>query len=468
MPVVQPVAPRLVVRDLAIVAAALSAQIGAQLEYLPAYLPALAAALTAALLLARAETFSLLFLGIATASIVNFEPAPCDFFFAFFALSVMWKNRSRLTAFALRLLRAWTWRAFAIHTALTALLVVVFFNAGAFRYTAITFYLMTLFLAMVAFDEISDRWTQLFWAYLISIVPVIVALPWMDMLHIGDRYMAWFKDPNVLAAYLAVGILLGLAATTQGQPARKVAAWMLLAIALSTLFALTRSRGALLNLAAGVGTLLLFAALHRKHFVRTSIVSGIVLALASAVWLGPAQQLLSSGRVHSANHQSAVAPASTASILARFADGDPGRINNYRAGLQVAKLHPLGVGPGNYEKHSIRFRIGDEPFAGAAHSLYLRTLVEIGIPGLVTLVVFLGGLALRLRNWMKSRREAWIPAFFAATLAGMLVHSILIDTLHWRHLWIILALIAGNRLAAQPQGTGQALAPPLPAGRRAQ
>src|SRR5690606_4023642 len=97
---------------------------------------------------------------------------------------------------------------------------------------------------------------------------------------------------NVLAAYLVPGILLCLAAIMREYPARSVRVWTLLALSLSALFALTFSRGALVNLAVGIVILLIVSAVKRKHVIRISIVAGIAIVLASAVWIGPAHELL--------------------------------------------------------------------------------------------------------------------------------------------------------------------------------
>ena len=53
-------------------------------------------------------------------------------------------------------------------------------------------------------------------------------------------------------------------------------------------------------------------------------------------------------------------------------------------------------------------------------------------------------------------------AAMLGSLLGLLANSPFVDTLHWRHMWIVMALIwAGSRL---DQGTAHARAGPLGAG----
>ena len=58
-----------------------------------------------------------------------------------------------------------------------------------------------------------------------------------------------------------------------------------------------------------------------------------------------------------------------------------GRLRYWAAGLRMAADHPLGVGPGNFHANIGRYLPGD---AGRdAHSIYIRCLAELGIPGFI-------------------------------------------------------------------------------------
>jgi len=83
----------------------------------------------------------------------------------------------------------------------------------------------------------------------------------------------------------------------------------------------------------------------------------------------------------------------------------------------------FGIGPGNYELYS---RI-------STHSLYARYIGERGLFGVSLFVVFW---ALVLREVFNSRDKN----FILLVLLGQLVNSVFIDSLHWRHLWLLITL----------------------------
>jgi O-antigen ligase len=91
------------------------------------------------------------------------------------------------------------------------------------------------------------------------------------------------------------------------------------------------------------------------------------------------------------------------------------------------------VGPGQY---SIVAPLG-------AHSLYARVLGEQGFLGLAAMVALvIATLALAWRNAFLGRSTWGIgSAALLAAWCGLIVNSAFVDTLHWRHLWVVAALI---------------------------
>lgn len=99
-----------------------------------------------------------------------------------------------------------------------------------------------------------------------------------------------------------------------------------------------------------------------------------------------------------------------------------GRIKTWRAALTMNAEEPLtGTGAGTFVVEWNRLRSGSST-RGTAHSLYLQTLGELGIVGVVLLAAAL--LALALGLWRSIRREDRHPAAVAgALLAGWCVHA---------------------------------------------
>ena len=118
---------------------------------------------------------------------------------------------------------------------------------------------------------------------------------------------------------------------------------------------------------------------------------------------------------------------------ATFQAYDTSRFSAQRAGIRLAEDHPLGVGPGQFD---VRESI-------SAHSIYVRVLAEQGVVGFVVLAaLLLGTLALAFDNAVAGRSTYGIgSAALLAAWCGLLSNSFFVDTLHWRHLWVVAALI---------------------------
>jgi hypothetical protein len=112
---------------------------------------------------------------------------------------------------------------------------------------------------------------------------------------------------------------------------------------------------------------------------------------------------------------------------------DTERFSGQRAGLRPAAEYPFGAGPGQFESVAHI----------SAHSTYARALGEEGYPGLLTLLALFGfTLIAGLRNAVAGRGTHGIgSAALLAAWCGLLANSAVIDTLHWRHLWVLAALI---------------------------
>jgi len=83
----------------------------------------------------------------------------------------------------------------------------------------------------------------------------------------------------------------------------------------------------------------------------------------------------------------------------------------------------FGVGPGNYEF-----------FAGmATHSLFARYIGERGFFGISLFVIFI------IVIWQKTIHSQ-NKDFLISVLLGQFVNSLFIDSLHWRHLWLLFFL----------------------------
>jgi O-antigen ligase len=251
----------------------------------------------------------------------------------------------------------------------------------------------------------------------IGVLALLGALPGAELLTESDRSRAFFQDPNVFGPFLIPPVLILVEEIVRPRllSARLATKAVLVAVLLvGVLF--SYSRGAWLNL--GLGLLVLGLILSLRGGVRTAATLLAVAGTTAAVMAG------------------VVVVTGSGDFLAERARPQPydtDRFSGQRAGLRPAAEYPFGAGPGQFESVAHI----------SAHSTYARALGEEGYPGLLTLLALLGfTLIAALRNAVAGRGTHGIgSAALLAAWCGLLVNSAFIDTLHWRHLWVVAALI---------------------------
>ena len=231
-----------------------------------------------------------------------------------------------------------------------------------------------------------------------------------------ERYQFVFDDPNVYGAFLVPATLFFMWRVLAKQTDVSYRTINLLGASITySALILTLSRGAWLQAGVALGVLLLIMLIGRQ-FDRASykvLTAGIALIIVGGI----------------------VTSASLSELMiSRYSSSDASRIDNlYHATETISDLSlhqfAIGLGNGSYERFSI------DGFA--AHNTYLRVLFENGLIGLGLFLFLILGVV------YKNRREFHkpLPAVLLASLAGIVVHSLVIDTLHWRHLWLIFGLL---------------------------
>jgi O-antigen ligase len=266
----------------------------------------------------------------------------------------------------------------------------------------------------------------------LGLLALFLPVPGRDLIVAEGRVVALFKDPNVFGAFVIPAALILVEETLRPrlfQFRGVLKGLLLLVLALGVLF--SYSRGAWANLAVGLAMLLLVLALRRGG--GRKVVLALLLVLVAGVLVAGAVSVSGSGDFLAER--------------ARVQSYDADRLGAWLAGLEPAQRYPFGVGPGQFEALA----------SISAHSTYVRVLAEQGLPGLIAfsaLMIFTLGAA--LGNAVAGRDTYGIgsAALFAAW-CGLIVNSFVIDTLHWRHLWVVAALIwagwARRRAAVEPR-----------------
>ena len=416
-------------RTALVVVAALAPILAAGLAVvLAAYPPSLALALAAGvslvavLLLALVSQEAAAALGFGLLGIVLFEPAPADLvFFVVIAVALVTGR------FRLRRVSPVVVGIIGVFLALNLLSAVEVVDvARALTFFATTVYMAVLGLWITGWVTTRAHAKLAAGGYLfagvaacaLGLVALFVAVPGQELIVGEGRIVALFKDPNVFGAFVVPVLLILLEEILTPRlfrMRRALKGLFLLVLALGILF--SYSRGAWANLAVGVVVLLTVLALRRgggrKVLPALSLVLVAGLLVAGAVTVtGSADFLVERAQLQSY---------------------DSDRFGAWVAGLEPAQRYPFGVGPGQFEQIA----------SISAHSTYVRTIAEQGLPGFIAIAALMTfTLVAAVGNAAAGRDTYGIgSAALLAAWCGLLVNSFVIDTLHWRHLWIVAALI---------------------------
>jgi hypothetical protein len=421
---------------LAVLTAALCAAAGGLAAFamsrFPGYEPlALAGLLATAPIIAIsvARFHAMVFLAFAALGVVRVEPAPVDLLMllllgvgAVFGQLSLTQLRGSSTVHSLIL----------VFLGLNlAALVGADDLAYSLRYTAITLYLVAVCYFVRLYVDSPGRMRTALLGYLVAALFSVglVALDFAGLSPVGELFVfesrarALFKDANVFAPFLVLPIVWLLDELLRPnllpwRPWLKVALIVALSVGVLTAF----SRAAWANLA----------------------VSLFVYVALSAPWLRPAQwaRLLLPGVVGAVALAVLIVRLGMLDFLRMRATPlqsyDSGRFGTQLAGVEAGLSNPLGIGPGMLYN---------------AHSLYIRTFAEYGPLGLAVLLALLALLlwwCLRLALRADDRAHGLSARVVFACAVGLLLNSIVIDTIHWRSFWVMLAFCWVAASCARP------------------
>lgn len=235
-----------------------------------------------------------------------------------------------------------------------------------------------------------------------------------DILKFGIRLKGFFKDPNVLGPFLvpvAVYFLIRWFDNIKSY----LSFLYFLFFSFGTL--LTFSRAAWLNYALAINVVLAMRFMKKKNVSRAIGFLVLIFILFSMF-------LSISEKIYFLDYNLKDFLKSRTSLqsydLKRFEAQSKFDEIMFSQGI-INTL--FGVGPGNYDF-----------FAGmATHSLYVRYIGERGLFGTLLFVIFIFVI------WQKAIHSP-NKDFLIPVLLGQFVNSLFIDSLHWRHLWLLFSL----------------------------
>jgi len=406
-------------------------------------------------------------------SVVYFEPAPYDVLFVFVFL---------VSLFLLKPMpRFGRVEIFCAGFLITNLISISFAPSmgRALWYFAVTLYLIV---SWVIFSALLERFGQkmlnvIFSAYTTTAV-LAALLGSFSLLGLfpdnerfvwaGVRAVGLFKDPNVYGSFLVPVAVCCLYRICVGEKRDKII-WSSLSAAVFLGVLLSFSRGAWLNYVFSLGV---FAVVFCTVNLRKTVTAGLivlfcVILITGYVYYHPVVGPLFLDRLGVRTDGGITDGGITDGgitdggvIDGGITDGgitdggitdggitdggvidggiqfglqvyDSDRFAFQRLALQTAMQKPLGIGPGQSEV----------VFEHATHNVFLRVLVENGWLGFLFFLAIIIELGVKsLRSIYRNDHFQHLNILIFAILLGTLLNSFFIDSLHWRHFWLLMAL----------------------------
>lgn len=353
---------------------------------------------------------------MAASGIVFIEPAPMDFgIMIVLALGILLGkikfSKKLLVIFAV------------IYTFILAN-VISFFEADNFpvalRYFAITIYLVLSWFFYIGFvGKYKEKAVNvLFLGYtfaavssaILGLLAYFSIIPDNETLVKFGRMSGYFKDPNVFGPFMIPAALYALSKIEKENSKLK---WYAVFGLTSVAVLLSYSRAAWGCYAVALLVYFGIKFLRKPNFkvlIKTMFLVGII----------------TSGLLYLVS-----IPQISASLEQRFAIHayDTDRFAKQDQALNVILDYPFGIGPGQTEL----------TLDYATHNGYLRIWLENGLLGFLSyMLLIICSLFVSIRKSISTGNNIYIIA--TASIISTLVNSFVIDIVHWRHFWFLLAI----------------------------
>jgi len=253
-----------------------------------------------------------------------------------------------------------------------------------------------------------------------------------------------FKDPNVFGPFVGFAALYALQLCLNAPLRRLAVPFAMLGFLILGLF-LSFSRGAWISFALSIvvfGYLQFVTA--RGGAQRLKLISLALLAvIAVALAMFAALQF----------DKTATMLQQRASLSQTYDTEHNGRFDGQLKAARLLLQHPLGLAAGEFQTNYHHEDV---------HNVYLVMFLNAGwLGGLCYLIAVLIPLVVGLRQaFLRVETQAMFHVIYAAYV-GTLGEGIIIDTDHWRHFYLLLALVMGLWAASRRSRSGvQAAADP--------
>jgi len=390
-------------------------------------------------------SLALVWLALATSGVVFAEPAPVDVLLLGLVLLLPLVGLVAVSAPLLGFLAIWL-------TIAAAQLVAAPFADDVSRatiHTVVSLYLSVAAFVLAAFVARSPvpHLRLLLNGYLVAAVVATAAaligyfalLPGAyELFTRFDRAAGTFKDPNVLGAFLVAPAVYCVHLALER---RRLAAVSALAIAglLMLGIVLSFSRGAWINLALALAVYgyLSFVTAGTNH-ARLRIV-GLALA-AAAILAAVAAAALQNDAVSRLIED-------RATLTQSYDVGPEGRFGGQAKALRLISEHPLGLGSQEFAASHHHEEV---------HNVYLSMALNGGwIGGALFIVVNVLTVVVGFRSIIAHASTRPLLIVVYAAFVATALEGLIIDSDHWRHLYVLMAMVWGISFQAPPRSDGE-------------
>ncbi|OCA85950.1 hypothetical protein A8F94_13970 [Bacillus sp. FJAT-27225] len=235
----------------------------------------------------------------------------------------------------------------------------------------------------------------------------------------GSRLEAFFQDPNIFSPYIVIAILLVIEDSLSPKLFKSTFFKVFSIVLMLGALILAMSRAGWINFGFAIalyGVIKLLKGQLKPSFLIT-IIAIPFSVLVSVPYLFPDLTGQFMGLLKERT------------TLQSY---DTERFDANLFTINVAENHPFGIGPG--EITSIYYM--------DTHNTYLRLFAEYGwVASLSLLMVFLLLACILFKDTLlHDRKDFNLSLVLLCSLAGNLVNILVVDALHWRHFWVLIAL----------------------------
>jgi len=240
------------------------------------------------------------------------------------------------------------------------------------------------------------------------------------------RARGTFKDANVLGAFLVPAAIYALNSTLSSRKSGAVL-WSGILIVLLMATLLSFSRGAWLNAVVG------FAAYGFFAFVKSGSnrrrVKLLLLAIVGSLFIAGGLAVVAAMPGVSERLEE------RATLDQSYDVGPEGRFAGQRKAAELVASHPLGIGA---------LEFGRLHHVEDVHQVYLNMYLNTGwLGGTFYLFLVFATLLIGLKIVMRDQDSGGLSAVLLAAFLGMAIEGLVVDTDHWRHFYLIMAMIWG-------------------------